>query len=71
MVATAWFDSKPFIFLSTNLNLVALGPVTCKHWVNGSDEDFDTNPQQLEYSQNMKGGDVVDNMRRDYTCQYH
>lgn len=68
MAATTWFDSMPVIFLSTSTDPITPGPPTCKRC---SHDNVHATPQQLEYSENMKGVDVVDQMRKDYNCQFH
>lgn len=70
MAATVWFDSKPVVFLSTSAN--PLGPgAYANRWLQGDRRQLRTTPQQVEYQTNMRGVDVVDQMRRDYTVQFH
>ena len=72
MGASTWFDSKPVTFLSTSSNPIAGVDVTCRRWRGGeSREEVRTTPQQVEYQKNMRGVDVVDQMRWDYTVQFH
>jgi hypothetical protein len=68
MVATTWFDSKPVQFLNTSVNLA--GPGIAMRWLNSMQERVSTTPQQVEYQEHMDEVDKVDQMRRDYTCQF-
>jgi hypothetical protein len=69
MATTAWFDAKPVQFLSTSAN--PTGPVVAMRWLRGVRERIPTTPQQVEYQEHMGGVDKVDQMRRNYTVQFH
>lgn len=69
MAATTWFDSKPVSFLRTSADPV--GPGIALRWSQGVREEVETTPQQVEYQTHMRGVDLIDQMRRDYTVQYH
>jgi hypothetical protein len=69
MAASTWFDSKPVSFLSTHQN--PLGPAQAHRWLNGVRQAINTTLQQVEYEKNMRGVDLVDQMRRYYTTQFH
>jgi hypothetical protein len=64
--ALVWIDSKPVWLLSTSLNPI---DPTCvaPRWVKRDRVDFPTSPILLEYQQNMRGVDVVDQQRGYYT----
>lgn len=40
-------------------------------WVQGVKESIASTPQQMEYQTNMRGVDIVDQMRTDYIVQFH
>lgn len=69
MAATTWFDSKPVSFLSTSAD--SIGPTVALCWLRGVREEISTTPQQVEYQEYMRGVDLIDQMRRDYSVQFH
>lgn len=69
MAATTWFDAKPVSFLSTSANPV--GDAKALRWLQGERKEIPTTPQQMEYQVHMRGVDLIDQMRRDYTVQFH
>jgi hypothetical protein len=69
MAATTWFDAKPVSFLSISRNPV--GTAIARRWTQGVQEEISTTPQQVEYQELMKGVDSMDQMRHDYTTQFH
>lgn len=69
MAASIWYDSKPVAFLSTSAD--PTGPAVAKRWLKGVREDVPTTPAQVEYQVNMRGVDLVDQMRTHYTTQFH
>lgn len=69
MAASLWYDSQPVAFLSTSAD--PTGPAIARRWLKGVREDVQTTPQQVEYQTNMRGVDSVDQMRREYTTQFH
>lgn len=40
-------------------------------WIDGTREAIDSSPQQVEYQTNMRGVDVIDQMRTDYSVPFH
>ena len=68
MAACVWFDSCPVHFLSTSSDPFAPG-CTTKRWVSGKHNDYPTSPIQKEYQEMMRGVDVVDQCRVEYTTQ--
>jgi hypothetical protein len=67
---TVWFDSKVVYLLSTLADPV--GPwAHALHWRNGIREPIPSTLMQVEYQSHMRGVDVVDQMRRDYSVQFH
>lgn len=70
MSACTWYDSKPVTFLSTSQNPCHDDVAFAQRWTNGVRTAQATSPQQVEYERNMRGVDVVDQMRRDYSCQF-
>lgn len=69
MATTTWFDSKPLSFLSTSGNPVGQASAFC--WLAGTRQEIPTSPQQAEYQEHMRGVDLIDHMRQDYTIQFH
>lgn len=69
MAATTWFDSKPVSFLSTSANPVGLG--IALRWINSERQEMSTTLQEVEYQLHMRGVDLIDQMRRDYSVQFH
>ena len=68
MATCVWFDSCPVHFLSTSSDPFAPG-CTTKRWVSGERNDYPTSPIQKEYQEMMRGVDVVDQCRVEYTTQ--
>lgn len=69
--AVCWVDSKPVWLLSTATNPVDTNAVASR-WVRGNfgeRVDFPTSLVLLEYQQNMRGVDVVDQQRVEYSVQ--
>jgi len=69
MAATVWYDANPVAFLSTSAN--PTGPAIARRWLKGVREEIETTPQQVEYQSNMRGVDLVDQMRTNYSTQFH
>ena len=70
MAATCWYDSKLVYILSTSANHVGEGARSMR-WIHGSREAVPSTPQQVEYQTHIRGVDVVDQMRIDYSIQFH
>ena len=68
MAATTWYDSKPVSFLSTSADPV--GDAVALRWIKGVEQEIPSTPQQAEYQAHMRGVDLVDQMRGDYTVQF-
>jgi hypothetical protein len=67
IVAIVWIDSRPVWLLSTALDPVDPASVAPR-WVRRERLDFPTSPILLQYQQNMRGIDVVDQCRGYYTA---
>lgn len=70
IAAVCWVDSKPVFLLSTATNPCDPNCVAAR-WVPGRRDrvDFPTSPILLEYQDFMRGIDVVDQQRGEYTVQ--
>jgi hypothetical protein len=70
MAMMVWFDSKVVYLLSTSADPIGPG-AHALHWRNGICEPIPSTPMQVEYQSHMRGVDMVDQMRRDYSVQFH
>jgi hypothetical protein len=70
IAAVCWVDSKPVFLLSTATNPCDPSCVAPR-WIPGRRDrlDFPTSPILLEYQRFMRGIDVVDQQRGEYTTQ--
>ena len=70
IAAICWMDSKPVFLLST-----ACDPIRehtfAGRWVGRERVDFPTSPILLQYQAGMRGVDVVDQKRQEYSTQLH
>jgi hypothetical protein len=72
MAVVVWKDKKPVLLLSTHA--IPIGypcmPVPTEPRRNGAErEDIMTSPMHLEYTTNMCGVDVADQLRASYSIQ--
>lgn len=70
MVATCWYDSKLVYILSTLADLMAKGACSM-YWVDGIRRAIISMSQHVEYQNHMHSVNVVDQMRTDYSVQFH
>jgi hypothetical protein len=68
MCAIMWMDAKPMFLLSTACNPVDPNSYAGR-WVGRERVDFPTSPILLQYQQFMRGVDLVDQQRQEYTVQ--
>lgn len=68
VAAICWIDSKPVFLISTACNPIDPAAFVGR-WVGRERVDFPTSPILLEYQSNMRGVDVVDQQRQEYTMQ--
>jgi len=68
MAACVWFDGCPVFLLSTSSDSIRAGCKTLR-WVSGRHDEFPTSPIQKEYQEMMRGVDVVDQCRVEYSVQ--
>lgn len=70
MCAAMWMDSKPVFLLSCAENPV--DPTAfVNRWVARQRKEFPTSPILLQYQRFMRGVDLVDQQRQEYTGQLH
>lgn len=68
MAGICWFDSQIVHFLSTHASPISVNCFT-QRWIHGRHVLLPTCPVILEYITHMRGIDVVDHRRANYTCQ--
>jgi hypothetical protein len=66
--AICWIDSKLVFLLSTACNPIDPNTVAGR-WIGSTRVDFPTSPILLQYQQNMRGVDLVDQKCGNYTIQ--
>jgi len=69
MAAVVWFDGIPVCLLSTSVDPIQQG-ASCYRWARGKGrKEFHTSPMLIEYQEMMRGVDLVDQCRMEYTAQ--
>ena len=63
-------DSKPVFLLSTACDPIGEDSYA-GHWVGREQVEFPTSPILLQYQVGMRGVDLVDQQRQEYTTQLH
>jgi hypothetical protein len=67
-----WVDKKPVLLLSTHAKPVSsdpLNPETVPRTIKGRKQNIPTSPVHKEYTTWMRGVDVSDQLRGEYSCQ--
>jgi len=69
MAAVVWFDGIPVVLLSTSVDPIREGTL-CARWTKGKGRsEYYSSPIVLEYQEMMRGVDLVDQCRMEYTAQ--
>lgn len=68
--ASAWYDRQVVHFLSTSTNPIGPGAFA-RRWIRGKTVKVPSTPHQVEYQHYMRGVDVTNQMRKDYSCQFN
>lgn len=70
IAAICWMDSKPVFLLSTACDPVGEDSYAGR-WVGRERIEFRTSPILLQYQAGMRGVDIVDQQRQEYSTQLH
>ena len=70
LAAICWMDAKPVFLLSTACNPIAEDAYAGR-WVGRERIEFPTSPILLLYQAGMRGVDIVDQQRQEYSTQLH
>ena len=72
MAAVVWKDKKPVLFFSTHaipIGYPCMPVPIVPRWNGAKHEDIMTSPMHLEYTTNMHGVDVADQLHASYNTQ--